>query len=68
MNRKSIFKSKTALFNLAVAITGVIGFANDDIRAWLAANSAAILSTLGALNIWLRWITKGRVRLFADES
>lgn len=61
MNTKSIFSSKTAL---AQVITVAAGF-YPPARALVAAHPTETLAILGLVNIGLRFITKGRVALFA---
>lgn len=61
MNSKSIFTSKTMA---AQAIT-VAAALYPPARALVAAHPGETLVVLGLLNAGLRWITKGRVSLFA---
>lgn len=61
MNTKSIFKSKTAI---AQAITLGAGF-YPPVAAFVAAHPEETLGIIAVVNLALRWVTKGRVSLFA---
>ena len=61
MNTKSIFKSKTAL---AQVITVAAGF-YPPIRDLVSAHTEETLAILAVVNLALRWVTKGKVALFA---
>lgn len=61
MNTKSIFTSKTIA---AQAITAVAALF-PTVRALVAANPGETLVILSLVNSGLRYITKGRISLFA---
>ena len=61
---KSLFKSKTVVFNLIVAIAGVIAFFIPSANAFVADNSAAIVGVLGVANLILRRVTNAAYQFF----
>jgi len=63
MQTKTIFKSKTALAAALTAVVGALGTWNEPATAFLASHAGAILMTVAAINVALRFITKGRVTL-----
>lgn len=63
MQPKFIFKSKTALAALLTAGAGALGFGSEAANAFLAQHASVILLVIGAVNVGLRLITKGRVYL-----
>lgn len=66
MQTKTIFKSKTALVGAISTIAGLISFGNDTVSQFLTNNAQLIVIGLGAAQVALRFITKGRVSLFGD--
>ena len=64
---KSIFKSKIAFAGILTAAAGALGTFSPEASAFLATHASTILLLVGALNVGLRLITKGRVVLFADN-
>jgi len=70
---KSIFQSKTMIVNTAIpaalAITALVSpHAADQVKTYVAANLEGVIALWGAINIALRWLTKGRVSLFGSDS
>lgn len=65
-NRKSIFKSKTALASALTVIAGALGTFSPQANIFLSKNASTILLGLGTLNLALRLVTRGRIVLFAD--
>ncbi len=63
---KTIFKSKTAFAAALTAVAGALGTISDPFRQFLADNAPAILICVGLANVALRFVTHGRVALFAD--
>ena len=61
MNTKSIFTSKT----MAAQAVTIAAALYPPARALVAAHPGETLFALALLNAGLRWITKGRVILFA---
>lgn len=61
MNTKSIFTSKT----MAAQAVTVAAALYPPARALVAAYPGEALVVLGLLNAGLRWITKGKLALFA---
>ena len=61
---KSVFVSKTILVNLLIAL----GTAYPPVGQFVSAHPNETLLALGALNIALRWISKGRVNLFGSDA
>ena len=63
---KSIFKSKTILASVLTAIAGGIGSVFPEANQFLSNNASSILLVLGALNVGLRLVTRGRIVLYRD--
>ena len=63
---KSIFKSKTAFAGALSAVAGALGTFAPDIAPNIAANASVILMVAGVLQVALRFVTKGRISLFAE--
>ena len=59
---KPIYQSKTAVVNVIIGLSMII----PAVRDWVSQNPALVLTAIGAINIALRVITKGRVTLFGD--
>jgi hypothetical protein len=66
MKSKSIFKSKTALAAAITALTGAIGTISPTVGQVVQANASLILVAVGAANIALRFVTKGKVSLVGE--
>ncbi len=65
---KSIFKSKTSFANALLALVGALGTISPDAHQLIATHASTILFIAGTANIGLRFITKGRVVLFASTD
>ena len=65
-NTKSIFKSKTAFAGALSAVAGALGTFAPDIAPNIAAHASVILMVAGVLQVALRFVTKGRITLFAE--
>lgn len=61
---KSIFKSKTAVFNFLVALAGTVAFFVPEAKPLIEDNSVILMGAIGVINIALRYVTKERVVLF----
>jgi len=66
MQPKSIFKSKTAFASAITIVAGALGSFNPQVNEFLATNASTILLALGAVNMVLRLVSRGRVVLFAE--
>lgn len=66
MKPKSIFKSKTAFASMLTVIAGAMGNIYPGIHDLLSNHASSILLAVGALNMGLRFVTKGRVVLLAE--
>lgn len=67
MKPRALFKSKTGVLNLLVAIVGALACFDDTTADTVKANAPAILTALGIAGIALRRFTKGRVTFFKEE-
>jgi len=63
---KSIFKSKTAVASAITIVAGMFGSLLPEANAFIAQHASAILLGLGAINLLLRLVTRGRVVLFTE--
>ena len=63
MNTKSLFKSKTLVFNVIVAVT----VAYPPASAFVAANPELTVGVLTFANFLLRMVTSKKVELFPSE-
>ena len=57
---KSVFKSKTVLVNLVIALAALY----PPVQEWVQAHPEQTLIGITAINAALRYVTKGRVSLF----
>lgn len=62
MNNKSIFKSKTVLVNVIIAAAGFF----PGVAAYVSENPEQVLTMIATAGIFLRMVTKNKVRLFPD--
>ncbi len=62
MNTKSILKSKTFWLNALAFAVALF----PPVKAWIAANPESMVGALTALNILVRFVTSGRISIFAD--
>ena len=65
---KFIFKSKIVIAGLLTTAAGALGTFSPEASTFLATHASTILLVVGALNVILRLITKGRVVLYADSN
>lgn len=61
---KPIWQSKTAVVNSIIAISSLV----PSIANWEAHHAWEMLVGIGILNVFLRYITKGRVIVFPDSA
>lgn len=64
MNDKSFLQSKTVWVQVVTILSAFI----PAVRDWLANNPVEFLTALGALNVLVRFVTSGKVKLFSNES
>jgi hypothetical protein len=62
MNTKSILKSKTFWLNVIAFILALF----PACKTWIAANPESTVAVLTALNVIVRFVTSGRISIFAD--
>jgi hypothetical protein len=65
---KSIFKSKTSFANAILALVGALGTISPEANKFIATHASTILLIAGGANIGLRFVTNGRVVLFANTD
>ena len=61
---KTLFKSKTIVFNLVLSIAGVVAYFYPPATEIVQSNSVLILSIIGVCNIALRRVTKDAYSFF----
>ena len=61
---KYLFDSKTIVFNLIVALAGVIAFFWTPATEWVQSNAVLIMAVVGAANMILRRVTKDAYAFF----
>jgi len=59
---KPVFQSKTVIVNLLIAI----GSAIPSVGSFISEHPQAVLISVTAINLALRWVTKNRVTLFGE--
>lgn len=62
MPAKSIFLSKT----FWVQVLALVSLALPAVRSWLEENPVEFVAVLAALNVVVRFVTSGRISIFAD--
>lgn len=63
---KSVFKSKTAVASAITIVAGMFGTLLPEANAFIAQHASTILLGLGAINLVLRLVSRGRVVLFTE--
>lgn len=63
-NAKPSWQSKTAWFNLALAILPFIPGIGDQVKGWISANPEQAMAAIGAIGLGLRKLTNGELRWF----
>ncbi len=61
---KYLFESKTIVFNLIVALAGVVAFFWPPASDWVQSNAVLIMAIVGAANVILRRVTKDAYAFF----
>ncbi len=68
MEPKTIFKSKTALLSILLALIGGLGTVFDPLRDWLRDHVESILMWAGGAGVLVRRLTKGRMTILPEEK
>lgn len=64
---KYLFESKTVVFNLIVALAGVVAFFWTPANEWVQSNAVLIMAIVGAANVVLRRVTKDAYAFFRSS-
>lgn len=62
--KKSAWKSRTVWLNFVAVLAAFV----PTVQEWLAENPVEVVSALAALNILVRFVTSGKVSLFATKA
>ena len=65
---KSLFKSKMALVAFITTGAGALAAFSPSVAKFVSDHAAAILTSLGAINVGIRMVTHGKVYLFDSDS
>lgn len=65
---KSLFQSKTIVFNLLVAVAAVVAYFIPAAEQFVQDNAVLVLALLGVVNLGLRRLTRSAYQLFPQKD